>query len=146
MYQQYNLSTLIEEMKNLSENSSFLTEKIDFLVRRFYNHILQTEASSLFYFTNMESLYNSFHSTVQMIVTLLNNPTELITKVDSIVLAHSHLKLKNEYINDFTNSLIRAFYDIFEYCIPEQQLELYSRFISELMNLFKEKMPQIIET
>jgi len=143
MNQQFELSLIQEELKIISNSSDLFRERIDFLIQKFYNNFLQTRAGSLFYFINMENQFNSFGSSIRMIFLFLEEPDKVINKMDSLIVSHSHLKMKLEYIDEFTSSLLLAFKEIYSNFLADDIITSYTKIIFVLMNHFKDALPFI---
>ena len=144
MNQDYFLSlSQVEKNESLSM-APYLVEKLEDFVRRFYYYFLQTCSATLFQFTNMENHYKMFQKSLKLIIMYILDPFILKMNLKPLIVSHSRIQITENNITDFLTSFTLSLKDIYGNQFEDNQINLWTGIMADIMILFRKNLVLII--
>ena len=142
--QEINLEIIFQfsdnERLQLQDSIIFLKKNIDFFIIRFYHHLLQTEAGSLFRNSNMENQYKMFNVSLKIILSYIEDPEKIKDYLGSMAQRHAQYGVNTEHTGLFIDSFMNAWKELFDNNYEENLFNLWYKIISEILFYFKDNL------
>lgn len=113
---------------------------MDFLVIKFYDYFLKTDAGFLFQHTEMDHQYKMFASSLNVIITHIVSPHLLTDNLDKLIESHTHYGVSAKHIDLFIDCFMKALQEVFESDRDKLILNLWKKLLTTIMYYFRDNV------
>lgn len=128
------------EKEDFFTSLNFLKFQMAGLTERFYYYLLKTNSLQLLKDTDMNKQRMMFTSTMGIIISQINTPSQFKQEMEKLATNHANYGLQDDNINDFIESFNKALNDIFTGPYKERFVEMWNKIIYSKMEYFRFKI------